>query len=77
MKYQKKSRVKKLINNMMCTILIEARATSVRKNSARFCKCVQNQPPELFFKKSVLKNFAKFIEKHLGWSLLLNKVESM
>ena len=35
---------------------------------------VQKQPPEVFFKKGVLKNFANFTGKHLCWSLFFNKV---
>ena len=34
----------------------------------------QKQPWEVFYKKSVLKNFAKFTEKHLWQSLFFNKV---
>ena len=30
--------------------------------------------PEVFCKKSVLRNFTKFTEKHLCWSLSFNKV---
>ena len=37
---------------------------------------VQKQPPEVFFKKGVLKNFANLTEKHLCWSLLLIKMEA-
>ena len=37
----------------------------------------QKQPPELFCKKSVLKNFAKFTGKHLCQSLFLNKVAGL
>ena len=33
----------------------------------------QRQPPDLFYKKSVLKNFAKFTGKHLCRSLLIAK----
>ena len=29
---------------------------------------MQKQPPEVFCKKGVLKNFANFTEKHLCWS---------
>ena len=36
-------------------------------------QCVQKQPPEVFFRKDVLKNFAYFTEKQLRWSLF-NKV---
>ena len=37
---------------------------------------VQKQPPELFFKKSVLKNFANLTRKHLCWSLFLIKLQA-
>ena len=36
--------------------------------------CFQKQSPEVFYKKSVLRNFTKFTEKHLCQSLLFNKV---
>ena len=36
----------------------------------------QRQPPEVLYKKAVLKNFAKFIGKHLCWSLFLLKVQA-
>ena len=38
---------------------------------------VQKQPPEVFFKKVVLKNFANLTEKHLCWSLFLIKMEAL
>ena len=38
---------------------------------------LQKQPPELFYKKSVLKNFAKFTRKHLCQSLFFNKVAGL
>ena len=34
-----------------------------------FHQCVQKQPPDVFYKKTVLKNFAVYTEKHLSWSL--------
>ena len=34
----------------------------------------QKQPPEVFCKKGVLRNFAKFTGKHLCQSLFFNKV---
>ena len=37
----------------------------------------QKQPPEVFYKKGVLKNFAKFTEKYLGWNLFFNKVTGL
>ena len=33
----------------------------------------QRQPPEVFYEKCVLRNFAKFIRKHLCQSLFFNK----
>ena len=39
--------------------------------SERYCKC---SPPEVFCKKGVLKNFAKFTGKHLCQSLIFNEV---
>ena len=37
-------------------------------------QCCQKQSPEVFCKKGVLRNFAKFTGKHLYPSLLFNKV---
>ena len=37
----------------------------------------QKQPPEVFCKKGVLRNFKKFTGKHLCQSLFLNKVEAL
>ena len=36
--------------------------------------CVHKQPPEVFYKKGVLKNFTKFTGKNLCQSLFFNKV---
>ena len=38
---------------------------------------VQKQPPEVFYKKCVLKSFAKFTGKHLRQSLCFNKVAGL
>ena len=38
---------------------------------------IQKQPPEVFYKKEVFKNFAKFTGKHLYHSLFLNKVATL
>ena len=38
-----------------------------------FTMKVQKQPPEVSYKKGVLKNFAKFTGKHLRRSLFFNK----
>ena len=35
---------------------------------------LQKQPPDVFYKKGVLKNFAKFTGKHLHQSLFFKKV---
>ena len=37
-----------------------------RKNIYEFIK---QQPPDVFYEKTVIKNFAKFTEKYLYWSL--------
>ena len=34
----------------------------------------QKQPPEVLYKKGVLRNFSKFTGKHLCQSLFFNKV---
>ena len=34
----------------------------------------KNQPPEVFYKKGVLKNFTKFAGKHQSHGLFFNKV---
>ena len=38
---------------------------------------LQKQPPEVFYKKSDLKNFAKFTEKQRGRSLFFNKIAGL
>ena len=39
--------------------------------------CGQKQPPEMLCKKRVLRNSAKFTEKHLWHSLFFNKVAGL
>ena len=41
-----------------------------------YVQYVQKQPPEMFFKKGALKNFANMTGKHLCWSLFLIKMEA-
>ena len=36
----------------------------------------QKQPPEVFCKKGILKNFANFTGKQLCWSLILIKLQA-
>ena len=38
---------------------------------------IQKRPPEVFYKETVLKNFAKFTGKHLCQSLFFNKVAGL
>ena len=37
----------------------------------------QKQPPELFYKRAVIKNFAIFTGKYLCWSLFLIRLEAL
>ena len=46
------------------------------RSSHRMCS-MQKQTPEVFCKKVVLKNFAKFTGKHLCQSLFFNKVADL
>ena len=49
-------------------------------NSAVVCIVTlrfQKQPPEVFYKKSVRRNFTKFTVKHLRQSLFFNKVAGL
>ena len=38
---------------------------------------IKKQPPEVFFKESILRNFAKFTEKNLCQSLFYNRVADL
>ena len=46
------------------------------KNRQLFWNDYQKQPSELFYKKTVLKNFAIFTGKHLCWSSFLIKLQA-
>ena len=50
------------------------RPSSVVINICLFTLTVKLSPPEVFYKKDVLRNFAKFIGKHLCQGLFFNKV---
>ena len=39
--------------------------------------CTRTSHPEVFFKKGVLTNFAKFTGKHLGQNLFFNRVAGL
>ena len=41
-----------------------------------FMRYFKKQPPDVFYKKGVLKNFANFTEKRLCWSFLLIKLQA-
>ena len=41
-----------------------------------FRTAIYKQPPEVFYKKAVLKNFAIFTGKELCWSLSLIKFQA-
>ena len=45
--------------------------------SFRITDLVQKQPPELFYKKGVLKIFAKFTGKHLCRCFFFGKMEGL
>ena len=47
------------------------------KHEAENKHAMQKQPPEVFYKKAVLENFAKFTGKHLCQSSFFNKVGGM
>ena len=47
------------------TTIIKCETTAVRLIS------LEKQPPEVFYKKAILKNLAIFTGKHLCWSLFL------
>ena len=44
------------------------------KNYFLILNIIRQQPPKLFYKKTVPNNFAKFTGKHMYWSLFLIKV---
>ena len=52
----------------------------IKKNIIGNLRCknkCQKQPPEVFYKKGVLRNFTKFTGKHLCQSLSFNKVADL
>ena len=55
--------------NLLYTIFI-------RLGLVMFIFMLQKQPPEVFCKKSVLKNFANFTGKDMCWNLFLIKTET-
>ena len=56
----------------------EDKSNNAGKRSSRsFNSICQKQPPELFYKKGVLKHLAKFAGKHLYRDLFFNKVAGL
>ena len=51
--------------------------TEMHEGSKYCCHFFQKQPPEMFYKKGVLRNLAKFTGEHLCQSLLFNKVAGL
>ena len=47
-----------------------------QKEEKLFVHKIQKQPPEVFYKKAVFKNFAILTGKHLYWSLILIKLQN-
>ena len=56
----------------------ERKLRNIYKNTCAFIFLWwnQKQPPEVFYKKAVLKNFAIFTRKHLCWSFFLIKLQA-
>ena len=55
----------------------EYRKIWTRKNSVLdIFHAVQKQPPDVFYEKGILKNFANFTGKHLCWSLFLINLQA-
>ena len=52
------------------------RANSIDNSCKRSEKYFRSSRLQMFFKTSVLKNFANFTGKHLGWSLFLLKLQA-
>ena len=72
-----KSRCKTTQHNVFYTIfLCFILYADIEKTASNhgYLKSGQKEPPELFYKKDVLKNYAKFTGKHLCQSLFFNKV---
>ena len=56
------------MNNLLCSGVIADEFIS-RLYTEKLSLTCQKQPPEVFYKTVVLKNFVVFPEKHLPWSL--------
>ena len=62
---------------MACKNYISCNSHKQYFSKSRFLDIQQKQPPEVLFKKGVLRNFAKFTGKHLCQSFFFNKVAGL
>ena len=53
-----------------CLLILNLKQQMFKMNNKK-------QPPEVFYKKSVLKNVLIFTGKHLCWSLFLIKLQAL
>ena len=70
--------------NVLCMInlgrldfWVNNKTISQSQESQQLLKEIQKQPPDVFCKKGVLKNFAKFTGKHLWQNVFFNKVTGL
>ena len=61
----------------MCVYWLCQHFDATIKNLQIVIDILEKQPPQLFYKKGVLKNLAKFTGKHLRQSLFFNKVAGL
>ena len=68
-----------IMNCEITTLVLKSSLFLLVESAVRRCfsKLVRGSHPEVFGKKDVLKNFAKFLAKQLCQSLFLNKVASL
>ena len=63
----------KIFQWFITTVYPKPKFNHMQKFFIRFALSFQKQPPEVIYKKGVLKKFAKFTGKHLCQSLFFNK----
>ena len=59
-----------ILDNQGRLVLNDQKTPSPHNEPQRSRGFVQKQPPQVFCRKGVFKNFANFTGKHLCWSLL-------
>ena len=65
------------INKYLFPKFLGTSETDMNQVLSKYIKTKQKQPPEVFYKKGVLRNFVKFTGKHLCQSLFFNKVAGL